>query len=119
MKIEMKVKKINTDISWSEEYYIEDSIDPKEYADGLIAFFNSTLRPGEAARELVDVKILSYENRNKHSWEKTNLATKRNKYGYHDTYRCSKCGITGKLYGIGGDVIRDKRFEDLKYEFCK
>jgi hypothetical protein len=52
-----------------------------------------------------------------HLWEKQNLVTvaSAGKVGMHDIYKCKKCGITGKRFGVG-PIRRDKKF--VKLEEC-
>jgi len=38
---------------------------------------------------------------NAHQWEKQNLVTKTDKIGLYDEYRCERCGVTVKRYGLG------------------
>lgn len=39
-----------------EDYDVEDNVDAREYADKLIAYWNSTLNPGDLPREVVSVR---------------------------------------------------------------
>lgn len=120
MKISMKVKKVNHDYVWEEIYDIDNSKDPQEYAESLVNNFNSTLREGEAARELIGVEIVDSDSEPKlnHKWEKTNLVTLMNRNGSYDAMKCLCCGITGKRYGIGGSVLRDVQYKAKKYDYC-
>jgi len=54
-----------------------------------------------------------------HKWEKVNLVTIDGKDGMYDKYRCTRCGITGKRFGLSNTIRRDKRYADSKYEFCQ
>lgn len=47
-----------------------------------------------------------------HKFSKTNLMTLKNNKGHYDEYQCEDCGLKGKRYGIGSDVVevtRDKK----------
>ena len=120
MKILMKVKKINNYYVWKEEYDIDNSENAREYAEKMVNNFNNTLRQGESARQLVDIEIIDYNSVQKfnHDWEKTNLVTLSGRSGTYDTMRCSRCGITGKRYGLGGSVTRDSKYKSKKYDYC-
>ncbi len=110
-----------------ERYLAPDNTTDDQILDQLENFlktFNSTLRPGESARHIVDV----YEDEDAdyeyfpplfpHKWGKTNLVTVMSGRSSYDTYRCEKCGITGKRYSLGGDVRRDDKYNKQKYEYC-
>ncbi|OOM73966.1 hypothetical protein CLPUN_42040 [Clostridium puniceum] len=86
----------------------------------MVNSFNSTLKQGESARELVDAEIIDSDSipKLKHKWEKTNLVTLRNRNGSYDAMKCSCCGITGKRYGIGGRVLKDSKYKAKKYDYC-
>ncbi|WP_291566730.1 MULTISPECIES: hypothetical protein [unclassified Clostridium] len=121
MKIEMEVKKINTEYTWKETYNIESDIDPKLYAEQLVANFNATLRPNESPRELVHVKIIEQDSEvmHQHTWEKQNLFTLKNINGYYDVMKCSRCEVTGKRYGLNEYVKRDSKYKAKCYETCE
>lgn len=121
MKIKMEVKNLNTDYTWKETYDIESNIDPKLYAEQLIANFNATLRPNESPRELVGVEIIESNSEviHQHDWSKQNLATLKNRNGYYDAMKCSRCGVTGKRYGIGSGVVRDSKYKAKCYGTCE
>lgn len=44
--------------SWWEDYDKEDVEDARQWAEETVAGFNSSLRPFESPRELLDVEIL-------------------------------------------------------------
>lgn len=50
-----------------------------------------------------------------HDWEKTNLVTNRD---MTDSYRCRRCGITGKRYGFNWPPVKDKKYQKDKYIDC-
>jgi len=126
MKFKMIVRKLNDNSEWTEEYD-EDVEDAEQWSKDIINRFNSTLRPGESPRELLAVVVLDDKNKGKprgvsvlHEWNKTNLVTVEDENGRMcDTYKCAECGITGKIYRLGGDVKRDAKFRYKIYECCK
>lgn len=42
---------------------------------------------------------------NDHDFDKSNLVTLRDRNGSYDEYKCTHCGLIGKRYGIGSDVV--------------
>ena len=91
--------------------------------EGIINNFNNTLRPGELPRTVVEIyeDDFPYEHAYplaQHDWQKSNLVTIMKGHSSYDTYKCSKCGITGKRYGLGGSVRRDKKYTAEKYNGC-
>lgn len=103
--------------SWCEEYYL---VDPKKDAKAIIDYFNKTLRPGERPRVLLEVNILDGEDNSKmpHDWEKTNLVTVVHGGSSFDTYRCTRCKITGKRRGFDSGIVRDGKYRYKKYDYC-
>lgn len=53
-----------------------------------------------------------------HKLEKQNLITKKNKLGLYDEYKCTKCGLRGKRYTLGEDLVVDGRFSSAKAGDC-
>jgi len=53
-----------------------------------------------------------------HVWKKTNLVTIQQGDRAFDTYKCERCGITGKKFGPGAMIIRDKNYAAVKYKDC-
>lgn len=118
MKIQLKVGYLdNPENNWFEEYDVTCE-DAKKYAEGLIEVFNYTLRPGEKARKLLEVTVIDYESIEKHDWRKTNLITIMNGPICYDKQKCTRCGITGKRYGLSGDVIQDSKYKAKVYIRC-
>jgi len=95
---------------WWEENWLDCS--PEE----IIQEFNNTLLPNERARKLIDYEILEGENK-PHTWRKTNLVTILRSGMQYDTYRCKECGATGKRFGLGGNIVLDKKYK--KQIYCK
>jgi len=124
MKIKyiLRICNIDTpDESWNEDHWFSDNREEAQAdAEAMIASFNRTLRPSEKPRKLLllveaepaPAKLPA------HQWEKTNLFTKRHGSRYYDTYRCRKCGVTGKRYGLGGSVTLDSKYRAKKYQHC-
>ena len=44
-----------------------------------------------------------------HKFGKVNLFTQRNKKGSFDEYKCEYCGLKGKRYGIGSEVLQVRK----------
>lgn len=121
MIIKMIVKKVSTGYQFSETYTIDDSTDPTDYANSLIDSFNRTLRVDESPRELVSVEVtkLSSVVGHNHDWEKQNLITIVKSGNAYDIMKCSRCNVTGKRYGIGGEVRRDSKYKAKIYNTCE
>ena len=111
----VKVRNIGGTETW-EEPYDKDVPDVRAWANATIEQFNAHLRHGETPREVVDV-IIDGESRT-HNWEKTNLVTIVRGSRLYDTCRCTKCGITGKRFGLGSP-IRDLKYKAAKYATCR
>lgn len=104
--------------TWKEQYKCDG--DPQTFATELLSKFNTTLRTGEKARELVGVRVLEDEPTVlDHVWSKENLFTVENRGRYYDVMRCKRCGITGKRFGLSGSVRRDSKYRAKKYEKCR
>jgi len=102
--------------------YVNSQEEAEEVGCLTIAHFNATLGLGESPRTLVKVEV---EEKTKgevkdHEWEKTNLVTLRNDAYVlpYDTAKCSRCGITGKRFGLGARVCRDRKFLATVYDRC-
>jgi hypothetical protein len=101
--------------SWVETLEGEDEQEPYR----IIERFNTTLYPGEKAREVLGVTEIKNPKTLSHQWIKSNLFTQTKGGEYFDTYRCEICGITAKRFGIGEYIRRDKKYEAEKYKYCK
>jgi hypothetical protein len=100
---------------WEEEYD-EQVPDPRTWAIDTIKRFNGSLHPRELPRRLIDVIVIG-ESR-VHKWGKSNLVTVMGRGVCYDTYRCEICGITGKRFGLDGDIKRDPKYKAKKYDNC-
>jgi len=119
MKFEIVIAHKQTpEDSWTEEYE-KNTNDPQKWAEETIDAFNSSLRPGEAERILIEVKKIDDVSVKHHTWKKTNLVTISRAGQTYDTYRCERCGITGKRYGLGDTIKKDSKFARAKvYQRC-
>jgi hypothetical protein len=113
---------------WSEYFIIPDNATDEDIWDELNAVikqFNATLRPYEVPRQVVNIYEIDPIDPSrctilfKHDWSKTNLVTKMDgRMSSYDEYKCERCGITGRRYGLGGVVRRDNKYKNEKYESC-
>lgn len=117
----MKFKILCTDgygEPWWEEYN-KDTENPQQYAENLIAHFNATLRGPEKPRILLKVEILDSSNDELHRWVKSVLGMSAIFRGHVvDLMYCERCGITGKRYGLGGEIILDSKFRKKAFRRC-
>ena len=100
------------------ENYDEPIKNPEEWGKEIIERFNSTLKPYEKAREYAGFEIIDVNQNEKHQWQKTNLTTLKDSYGFLDKYVCYECGITGKRRGLTSNVKRDHQFRGVVYTRC-
>jgi hypothetical protein len=119
MKIKLKICDVDSpENNWNEEYDVECK-NAEEYGTELINSFNDTLRPGEKPRKLLEVTVIDNKSVEHHEWYKTNITTIVKKGGMcYDTQKCSKCGITGKRYGLSEMVKRDAKYKAKIYQRC-
>jgi hypothetical protein len=115
--IEIEVRAEDKEGTWKETYNCD--IDPWEFANNTIAYFNATLRSGERKREIVNVVVIDEKpSELKHDWEKQNGVTLMRGGFSYDIYKCKHCGVTGKRYGLAAGITRDSKFKAKKYLKC-
>lgn len=103
---------------WSEEYN-KDVADANKWAADTIEYFNDTLRPGENPRKLIKVEVLENSNEEFHRWVKrTDGMSVIFRGKMVDLMFCEKCRITGKKYGLSGNVIIDSKFRKKAFKKC-
>ena len=118
MKFKLKLCKVNDEENtWFEEYD-EDTNDVEQWGKDTIEYFNSTSRPNECARKLLEVIVLDKDSIEKHSWKKTNLVTIIKGSMPYDTQKCQRCGITGKRYGLSETTKLDAKYKAFVYKRC-
>jgi len=104
---------------WTEDYDKVEVVDAQKWAEDTVAWFNSTLRPGEKPRKLIGVTVQGESDPVKeHDWGKQNLVTVANGGAIYDVYKCKNCGVSGRRYGLGERVLRDTKFSAKIYENC-
>jgi len=70
-------------------------------------------------RKEIENKMERTNNSYFHDWEKTNLVTITGRGGLsYDNYRCKRCGVTAKRFGLSDDFRRDKKFNTEKFAEC-
>jgi len=115
MKFRVKVSDGTTD--WWETFDLATD-DPNLWAQETIAYFNTTLKPGEKSRMVAEVEVLDKDSVERHEWEKASLVTEMNRHGDHDRMKCKNCSITAKRYGIGGGITVDSQYKSKIYQRC-
>ena len=87
----------------------------------MIARFNAGLRSGESAREIDGMRAMEKARTVslKHNWEKSCLVTEIKNGQQYDSYKCKRCGVTGKRFGLGYSVIIDPKYKAEKYQLCR
>lgn len=69
-----------------------------KYVEQRLTCTRSDIR--QACQQLLDnTQVLQADNA--HEWEKQNLVTQKDKIGLYDKFRCARCGVTVKRYGLG------------------
>jgi hypothetical protein len=117
MIFKLIVKHKAGDRTWEEEYN-KNVDDPYKWGKEIIEYFNSTLRPREKPRELVDVIVIN-DKPTAHDWVKrTDSMSVRCRGGIADIYYCSRCGITAKRYGLEGTIVRDYKYRKKAFKRC-
>lgn len=127
MKFKIKVCKASDPSHPWEETYMEQVSDPKKWGQELVDKFNAEIpEKGGDPRLFLGAEIISESGEKLktstgkvHKWEKTNLLTIQRGSKIYDTYKCVRCGVTAKVYGLDIDhKIRDTKFKAKKYEYC-
>ena len=94
--------------AWKERYH-EETDHPRRWAKRLIKRFNATRRRDvEEKRVLVRVKVKRNRVSLEHDWRKTNLVTLVTRGSMYDTYCCTRCGLTGKRFGLVRYITPDR-----------
>ena len=116
MKFKMQVKCDGCEPWWEE--YDKDTDDPQKWAEDIVAWFNSTCRPGEKPRTLLAVEIIDSTSKH-HKWVKHVKGMSIQFRGATcDIMYCSVCGITGKRYGLNNVIKRDSKFRKKAFDYC-
>ena len=118
MKFNVICRKLGSTNEWTETYN-KNITDPQDWAKKTMSNFNGNLRPHEQAREIVRVEILEDNNDSFHSWDK--LTTGQSvlfRGDIVDLMRCSKCGVTGKRFGLNERIKLDSKFKGKAFERC-
>jgi len=122
----MKVKRQGQpdDSAWTEPYEINGVRNrqaAERWANETLTRFNSSLRKGEAARELVGLEVIGddgIDSRPQHTWEKSNAMTLIKAGRTYDEYRCKVCGVTGKQFQLDSGIVRDTKYRSRIYARC-
>lgn len=126
MQFKIQVKPDNQETSWWEDYdkpEVSDQASAEKVAQGIIDYFNRTLRPYESPRTLLAVVLggngtaTTAKSFQAHAWEKTNLVTVHERGQYFDRLLCPNCGVTAKRYGVTSILI-DPKFKAKGYKSC-
>jgi hypothetical protein len=111
MKFQARIREIGSNRSWTEEFSspnVETEEQAKGYMAGHIRSFNASLWKGELPRELLEVTMVGPSESYPHEWGKSNLITIIEEGSRpYDTYRCFRCGATGKRYGLDPTITPD------------
>ncbi len=106
--------------TWEEEYnkHFTTPEEVEQYGKDIVAEFNRTLRPGEHGRRYIGYTIVDKTQAGDHIWEKQNAASIVRSNKVYDEYKCARCGVTGRRYGIGAVIVRDTKYQANKYINC-
>lgn len=105
-------------LDWWEDYEKPIS-DAQKWAEGIIKYFNRTLKPGERPRTLLGVEVIEESNDDLHDWVKSSAGMSASFRGrIVDLMFCSKCGITGKRYGFSSNITLDAKYRKKVYRKC-
>lgn len=118
MRFTCTISNEETGNTWEEKFdkpHVNSQAEAEEWARDTIAMFNATLRENEKPRTLLMVKLDGESE--VHDWHKTNMVTVIRGGELYDTYRCSRCGATGKRFGLSHNIVIDKKF--AKQTLCR
>jgi hypothetical protein len=121
MRFTIKVRQKGSAETWDETYDRESVCNEAaatRFGREVIANFNNGLRSKEKPREFVSAEILG-AGALQHQWEKQNAFTQVGRGTNYDVMRCTRCGITGKRYGLSETITRDLLFQALKWKECR
>lgn len=74
--------------------------------------------PPERPRVLLDVEVLDEDAVKDHTWIKTSTMTQTDHRGMFDDVECTRCGITGKRYGVNRVRLDYKYRRSKVYHRC-
>lgn len=115
-KIQCAKKETPNDTWWEE--YEKEIEDATAWGKEIIKSFNDTLYKGEQERIFIKAEVLDEDAIRDHSWEKSNLMTLEDSFGFYDAYKCKRCGITGKIRTLGNFPSIDKKYKAKVYFRC-
>ena len=118
----VRIRERNRRGTWKETHKIRDNQDPQKFAEALVNQYNTTLNEGEIERVLVSFEVLEEPPepiKYAHMWRQTNTnGPIMCGAVVYDTYRCTRCGITGKRVGERDFIKRDPKYKSPVYETC-
>jgi hypothetical protein len=127
MKFRIKCKNITDktgEHAWWETYE-ETTTDPEQWGKNIVAYYNRTLRKHETKRVFLKAVIYGDAlNEEQHDWDKQlgkmSVMTNQGVTGrLYDGMYCTKCGITGKRFGLGSSHIAiDSKFRKKAFRKC-
>lgn len=110
---------------WTEDYdkpKVRTEADANKFGADVVAYWNSTLRPGEKEREFIagsgKLIAVSQVAGREHDWEKQNLFTEIKRGQIYDRMKCRHCPVTAKRFGLMEAVVIDSKFRAKKYQHC-
>ena len=117
-KIQCKHKGADDSKAWWENYNKKVE-NPQKWAEETVDEFNATLRPHEKPRELIGVQVLEDDNNGFHNWYKLTAGQSVPfKGSIVDLYKCDKCGMSGKRFGISSHIKNDSKFKGKAFDRC-
>lgn len=94
--------------TWEEKFedkHFETDAEATTWANDTLEHFNTSLRPDEPAREIVNVRLVG--ERPKHHWDRVSLVVQEDKDGMFDRMRCRHCHATGRRVPMNASVRLD------------